>query len=57
MNTKAQDGPDLWEQMLAGSVQCPSTLRTLTALSARPCDSKFWSEVDGMFAEVDYSWY
>ena len=50
-STKTQDGPDLRKQMLAGSVQRSS------ALLSRPCDSKFWSEVDSMFAELDCSWY
>ncbi|KAN0072976.1 hypothetical protein V8E54_002397 [Elaphomyces granulatus] len=73
MNTKVQDGPKrrtariCGKQMLAGSVQCPSTLRSLTALSSEGAlanfgrkltsqETRFWSEVARIFAELDNNW-
>jgi hypothetical protein len=56
MNTKAQDGPDLWEADACWvSTMSFNTAHINRTLVQGPCDSKFWSEVDDMFAEVDCS--
>jgi hypothetical protein len=58
MNTKAQDGSDLWEADARWvSTTSFNTVHINCTLVKGPCDSKFWSEVDSMFAEVDCSWY
>jgi len=51
MNTKAQDGPDLWKADACWvSTMSFNTVHINHTLVQGPCDSKFWSEVDGMFA-------